>query len=124
MKKLALVIFLVLVVLAVATVGADAKKINWQGQMLCTGNEPILQPVPKMTLEESQCNPAFVVNNGTPYALFGSKVGSDLTEIAMSGQKIQVRGHAFPKTRMIDVKDYKIVDKDKVKASDLNWWRF
>jgi hypothetical protein len=123
MKKLALIIFLALIVLAVATVGADAKRVNWQGKMLCMGSEAILQPEPQMKLQESQCNPAFVVNNGTAYTLVGSKIGSDLRDIAMRGQRIQVRGHAFPKSRMIEVTKYNIVDKARP-DNDRWWWQY
>ena len=123
MKKLALIIFLALIVLAVATVAADAKRVNWQGQMLCMGNEAILQPAPDMSMQKVQCNPAFVVNNGTAYTLVGSKVGAGLRDIALSGQRIQVKGHAFPKSRVIDVTKYSIVNKTKP-VNDRWWWQY
>lgn len=128
MKKLALVLFLIVLVLALAAAASDARTrtVKWQGQMVCMWHDVILQESPERKGEEHQCSPAFTTKDGTVYTLVGNKVGKELGDIAMHEQKVEIRGHLLPKSHVIEVKDYRVIQRVKVRTPENpnDWWNF
>ena len=99
--------------------------VTMQGQMVCLWCDVVLDALPEKSDETHKCAPAFRATDDKVYTLVPDKLGKELGSLEMHEQKVEVEAYVLPKTQIIEVYSYKIIEKvDPVTPEKEPWFNF
>ncbi len=125
MKKFVMILLLVslfAVSVQAATTPAP-KKVDMKGEMMCMMCDCVIPAMPGEKDTPHKCMAVFKSNKGEVYSLAPTEASKDLTAITMHEQKVEVKGTVLPKSKILVVDSYSVIEKVKPKTpeKEANW---
>ena len=125
MKKLVTILLLVTLV-AVSVQAATTptpKKVDLKGQMMCMLCDCVIPAMPGEKDTPHKCMAVFQSIKGDVYTLAPTEKSKELTDIKMHEQKVEIKGTVLPKSKVLVVESYSVIEKVTPKTPEKsdNW---